>query len=103
MEININTIMKLEDAVDPLCLDNSCRPTLHRHVLSHLLYLALKARPEGAISLKSINIANFYQKVAVDLLSIHGTVDKKSVASLSPAIARFDFHCSVSRVIFDSS
>ena len=101
----MNTIMKLEDAVDPLCLDNSCRPTLHRHVLSHLLYfnLALKARPEGAISLKSINIANFYQKVAVDLLSIHGTVDKKSVASLSPAIARFDFHCSVSRVIFDSS
>ena len=85
--MNLKIIMKLTDAVDPACLDASCRPTLHRHVLSHLLYLSLKARPDGATSASLNNIANFYRKVAVDLLSIHGIVDQKSIDSLVPAIA----------------
>ena len=81
------TIMKLSDAVDPACLDSSCRPILHRHVLSHLFYLALNARSEKTTSLTGIRIANFYRKVAVDLLELHGITDQKRVSSLSPAIA----------------
>ena len=89
------TIMKLSDAVNPDCLNASCRLTLHRHVLSHLFYLVLNARSEGTTSLTGVRIANFYRRVAVDLLALHGITDKNRVSSLSPAVAGcvsiFDF------------
>jgi len=64
--------MKLEDFVKPERLNSSCRPTLLRHVLSHLLFLVEEA---NVGKLKKHSIVQFYRPVAVDLLAVYDVTE----------------------------
>ena len=77
--------MKLEDFVNPVRLNDSCRPVLLRHILSHLLYLSVDANSK----LKKTNvIADLNRTVAVDFLAIHGITEEWELNRVVPNIVR---------------
>ena len=75
--------MKLEDFVRPVCLNQSCLPTLQRHVFSHLLYLTKRANSHRQLKL---SIVQFYRPAAVDLLALHGVTEKSQVHRLASGV-----------------
>ena len=78
--------MKLEDFLEPVCLNASCRPTLVRHVLSHLLHLVTTANSDRK---SKLSIVEFHRPVAVDLLALYGVTENSKVQRLACHIARF--------------
>ena len=77
--------MKLEDFVKPERLNSSCRPTLLRHVLSHLLFLVEEANVGNS---KKHSIVEFYRPVAIDLLAVYDVTENSEVHRFASDIAR---------------
>ena len=77
--------MKLEEFVQPVRLSNSCRPTLVRHILSHLLFRVEEANSDRQIKL---SIVDFYRPVAVDLLAMYDVTEKSEVHRFAAGIVK---------------
>ena len=76
--------MKLEEVVISDCLNSSCRPTLLRHVLSHLLFL-VEVASNGRK--KKVLIVEFCRPVAVDLLALYDVTENSEVRRIAPTVA----------------
>ena len=77
--------MKLEDFVQPVRLNASCRPTLLRHVLSHLLFLVEDANSDKQ---SKLSIVDFYRPVAEDLLTLYSVTEKSDMQRLSGDVVK---------------